>query len=127
MVKLDHLSLAVSDWRAARDWYVGCLGFKVEFEVPAGGPSGGGVVALQDDAGLTVFLEQVAEQVLSGQGAYTLQLDDVDTACARLAAAGVPFLAEPQKLFWGYGAELADPDGHVWRLYDETTMREKGG
>jgi hypothetical protein len=34
--------------------------------------------------------------------------------------------AQPQKLFWGYGAELRDPDGHLIRLWDELSMREKG-
>jgi hypothetical protein len=27
--------------------------------------------------------------------------------------------------FWGYGPELADPDGYVIRLWDEKSMREK--
>lgn len=126
MVKLDHVSLPVSDWRVSRDWYVGHLGFGVEFEAPAGGASGAGVVALQDDAGLTVFLNQTAEPIQSGQAAYTLQVDDVDAAFARLGAAGVRFITPPGKQFWGYGAVLADPDGHVLHLWDETSMREKG-
>jgi len=58
MVKLDHITLAVGDWSMFRDWYVGHLGFKVEFEVPCGGSCGLGVVAIQDDAGFTLFLEQ---------------------------------------------------------------------
>jgi catechol 2,3-dioxygenase-like lactoylglutathione lyase family enzyme len=36
------------------------------------------------------------------------------------------FVAQPQKLFWGYGAELRDPDGYLIRLWDEISMREKG-
>lgn len=47
MAKLDHVSLAVRDWRVSRDWYM--------------------------------------------------------------------------------RAEIADPDGHVIRLWDEKSMREKGG
>jgi hypothetical protein len=34
--------------------------------------------------------------------------------------------ARPQKLFWGYGAELTDPDGYLVRLWDEQSMKEKG-
>jgi len=34
MVKLDHLAITVRDYRASRDWYVGNLGLRVEFEVP---------------------------------------------------------------------------------------------
>ena len=37
MPKLDHLTIAVSDWRRSRDWYVGNLGFRLEFEIPEGG------------------------------------------------------------------------------------------
>ena len=35
------------------------------------------------------------------------------------------FAHGPEKNFWGYGAELADPDGYLVRLWDEHTMREK--
>jgi catechol 2,3-dioxygenase-like lactoylglutathione lyase family enzyme len=127
MVKLDHLGFAVSDWRRSRDWYVGNLGFKVEFEVPEGGDNGQGVVALQDDAGLTVFLNQTDAPIQSGQAGYTLQIDDVEAIHARLTAAGIEFRAAPSKQFWGYGAVLADPDGHLLYLYDEASMAAKGG
>jgi hypothetical protein len=30
-------------------------------------------------------------------------------------------------LLWGYGAELRDPGGYLVFLWDETSMREKGG
>jgi len=33
----------------------------------------------------------------------------------------------PARQFWGYGAILTDPDGHRLHLYDEISMREKGG
>ena len=31
------------------------------------------------------------------------------------------------KVFWGYGAELRDPDGYRLRLWDQKSMKEKGG
>ena len=34
MIKLDHLTIPVSDRERSRDWYVATLGLKVEFEVP---------------------------------------------------------------------------------------------
>lgn len=126
MVKLDHLMIAVSDWKASRDWYVRHFGFSIEFEVPGGGQSGLGVAALQDDAGLSVFLEQRAEAILSGQSSYTLQVDGVDETYERLSAAGVHFLTPPSKQFWGYGAVLSDPDGHLLMLYDQASMAAKG-
>lgn len=126
MVKLDHLMLPVSDWRGSRDWYVRHFGFSIEFEEEGGGLSGLGVAALQDDAGLSVFLEQKAEPILSGQSAYTLQVDDIEQTCERLRDAGATIVTPPSKQFWGYGAVAADPDGHLLHLYDAASMAEKG-
>lgn len=125
MVKLDHLMIPVSDWQTSRDWYVEHFGFSIEFEEAAGGLSGLGVAALQDDAGLSVFLEQRTEQILSGQSAYTLQVDDVEETCDRLRGAGATLVSPPSKQFWGYGAVAADPDGHLLHLYDATSMAAK--
>jgi catechol 2,3-dioxygenase-like lactoylglutathione lyase family enzyme len=126
MVKLDHASIPVSQWRRSRDWYIGNLGLRLEFEVEQGGRDGLGVAALQDDAGFTLFLEQVSAPVHSGQATYTLQVDDVDDLHRRLGTAGVAFAAPPSKQFWGYGAVLHDPDGHVLHLWDELSMAAKG-
>ena len=52
VVKLDHLTLSVRDYLAARDWYVSNLGLALEFEIPERG-----VAALQDSGGFTLFLE----------------------------------------------------------------------
>ncbi|MFZ0212422.1 MAG: VOC family protein [Candidatus Acidiferrales bacterium] len=127
MVKLDHAKLTVKDWRAARDWYIKHLGLKLEFEAAAGGPAKLGVAALHDDAGFTLFLEQVAECIPPCGCVHNFQVSDVDAKCRELSASGVRILRAPGKQFWGYGAELADPDGHVLYLWDEKSMREKGG
>ena len=42
------------------------------------------------------------------------------------AMAGVTLEKAPQKLYWGYGAELRDPDGYLLHVWDERSMREKG-
>ena len=126
MTRLDHLMLPVRDWRASRDFYAHYLGFAVEFELPEGGPDGLGVAAMQDDGGLTLFLEQQAGPIASGPGSHTLQVDDVEAFYRRLAGAGVAFVSPPAKHFWGYGATLVDPDGHLFHVYDERSMREKG-
>ena len=121
MIKLDHLSIPVRDASVSRDWYRRVLGLAVEFEVPQRH-----TVALQDGFGFTIF-------VFTGEGAIvpscvlTFQVEDVDALHQRLSAAGVAFVHGPQKMDWGYGAELQDPDGYRIRLWDERTMREKGG
>ena len=122
MTKLDHLTIRVRDLDGARAWYIGHLGLKLEFEVP-----GRRTVALQDDAGLTLFLDETAGDVAADGVVLTFQIADVEEMHGRLVAAGVPFVAPPGKRFWGYGAELRDPDGHLVLLWDEVSMREKGG
>ncbi len=57
--------------------------------------------------------------------ALWFQVDDVDRTFADWSGRGVAFAHGPQKNFWGYGAELADPDGYLVRLWDERAMREK--
>jgi len=115
------MMLPVSDCAASRDWYVKHLGFKVEFE-----SIGTGTIAIQDDDGFTIFLQKTAKPLVNEKCALTIQVEDVDSVCQRLAEKGLKFLELPKRLFWGYGAEIADPDGYVIRLWDEVSMREKG-
>ena len=124
MAKVDHIRIAVCDWRASRDWYQKCLGLKVEFEVPDGGEAKLGVAAMQDDSGLTLFLDQVQAVPPRCGCVLYFQVDDVDETHHRLEGAGIQLQQPPQKFYWGYGAELADPDGHVIRIWDERSMHE---
>ncbi len=121
MVRLDHLGFPVSDWKRSRDWYRDNLGFAVEFEIPERGTA-----AMKDDADLTVFLTE-GEVVFCPGLAFTIQVDDVDAKHRELAARGIAFVHPPMKVFWGYGAELLDSDGYRLQLWDETSMKEKGG
>jgi len=121
MPRLDHLSLPVHDWRKSRDWYKDHLGFEVEFEVPERKTA-----AMRDEADLTIFLYD-GEVVVCPGISFTVQVDDVEAKHAALVAAGVPFAHPPMKVFWGYGAELCDPDGYRLRLWDQKSMKEKGG
>ena len=121
MLKLDHLSLPVRDYRVSRDWYRSVLGLEIEFEIPDHDTA-----AMRDEYDFTIFLAGGAPAVTPGC-ALTFQVDDVEAMHARLAAAGVAFVHGPQRVFWGYGAELIDPDGYPVRLWDARTMREKGG
>jgi catechol 2,3-dioxygenase-like lactoylglutathione lyase family enzyme len=120
--RLDHISLPVKDWRASRDWRRDKLGFEVEFEI-----EDAGVAAMRDDADLTVFFGQADDVTVSPGLALAIRVDDVDAKSAELAGSGVAFEHPPQKVFWGYGAELLDPDGYRLRLWDEETMKTKGG
>ena len=121
MVKLDHLTLFVRDYQVARDWYVNNLGLSTEFETPERF-----VAALQDSAGFTLFLEQAPFLPSHPACLLYFQVDSVDQTYQRLRQQGVGFRTAPSRQFWGYGAELADPDGYVVRLWDAASMQSKG-
>jgi predicted enzyme related to lactoylglutathione lyase len=118
MLKLDHLRITVADLARSRDWYVGTLGMKVEFEMPDRR-----TVALQDTEGFTIFLQQAPSVPSPGGCALWFQVADVDATFAEWSARGIAFAHEPRKTYWGYGAELVDPDGYRVRLWDERSMK----
>jgi catechol 2,3-dioxygenase-like lactoylglutathione lyase family enzyme len=119
---LDHLTLFVRNADRSRDWYANTLGLKVEFEVQT--PR---AVALQDSGGFGLFVEQRPAEECKPSCVVTFRVEDVDALARTLQTKGVSFSAMPQKLFWGYGAELRDPDGYLVLLWDERSMKEKGG
>jgi catechol 2,3-dioxygenase-like lactoylglutathione lyase family enzyme len=119
MLKFDHLALPVTDWTASRDWYVNILGLSVEFEVAERK-----TVAVRDEFDFTIFLNQAAAPGASGVALW-FQVKDVDAAAAALERKGARFNHMPAKMFWGYGAELVDPDGYLVRLWDEASMNRK--
>jgi len=120
MLKFDHLALPVADLAASRAWYVDVLGMSVEFEM-----QDRGAVAVRDEFDFTIFLGQAARPPKPDGVALWFQVADVDATCAALVARGVGFVHPPEKKFWGYGAELKDPDGYLVRLWDQATMKTK--
>jgi catechol 2,3-dioxygenase-like lactoylglutathione lyase family enzyme len=120
MLRFDHLRIPVGDLARSRAWYVRTLGMTVEFEVPDRR-----TVALQDTEGFTIFLQEVAASVVPNQCALWFQVADVEATFAERSARGITFAHGPRKSYWGYGVELVDPDGHLVRLWDERSMKEK--
>ncbi len=120
MVKLNHIRIAVKDYRSSRDWYIENMGLKLEFEIRRRR-----VAALQDDSGVTLILEQVEGEIDADNCILAFEVEDVEAKFKRLSASGVRFVHSPKKRFWGYGAELKDPSGYRIQLWDEVTMREK--
>src|SRR5262245_57808860 len=103
MPKFDHLTLPVSDWEQSRDWYVQRLDMKVEFELTV--PH---TAALQDEDLFTIFLQQSDGSARPKGVALYFKVQDVEALHGRLAGAGLGFNHPPQRVFWGYGAELTD-------------------
>ncbi len=121
MLKLDHLTIPVSDWNRSRDWYAKILGLTVEFGV-AERLTG----AMQDENDFTVFLEQSSGSPLASGLALTFQVADVQASFEEISRRGCQFLNPPSQQYWGYGAELRDPDGYLVRLWDQKSMEENG-
>ena len=117
MAKISHLVLPVSDLAESRDWYVGKLGFKLERERD-------GVVGIRDQSGLTIFLQKTEGGLAGKKITLTIQVDSVDRKHEELASMGVRFVSSPKLQFWGYGAEVLDPDGYTNHLWDEVTMQK---
>jgi lactoylglutathione lyase len=69
--------------------------------------------------------ELVEPAVVGGRDAgsrfqFTLNVDDVDAACADLGKRGVTFLNGPMDRPWGVRtASFTDPGGHVWEIAQE--------
>jgi len=120
MLRFDHLRIPVTDLDRSRRWYVDTLGLAVEFEVPDRQ-----TVALQDGHDFTIFLQKVADSVIPNGCALWFQVLDVDATVAEWQRRGVVFAHEPRKSYWGYSAELQDPDGYLIRLWDERSMKER--
>ena len=116
MAKISHMVLPVSDIYKLRDWYVGKLGFTLEREQEE-------AIGIKDESGLTIFLIKTAASLTGQKITLTIQVDNVETRHEELASLGVKFVSPPKRQFWGYGAEVLDPDGYMNHLWDEVTMR----
>ena len=121
MIKFDHMNLPVTDYKRSRDWYTENFGFKVEFEVPERQ-----TVSLEDSEGMGIFLYEPKMALAGAKCSLYFQIDSVDTKFKELQSKGVTFVNPPGSYFWGYGAELRDPDGYQILLWDRRSMREKG-
>ena len=86
MVRLDHLALPVGRLDRSRRWYTGNLGLRVEFEIPERRTA-----ALQDDAGLTLFIFESTDESIRPSCTLTFQVDDVDGKFLELSGRGVKF------------------------------------
>jgi catechol 2,3-dioxygenase-like lactoylglutathione lyase family enzyme len=115
MAKVSHIVLPVADVQKSREWYVNTLGFTLEREREE-------AVGIKDQSGLTIFLIKATDPLAGQKITLTIQVGDVDSKHQELATLGVGFVSPPKLQFWGYGAEVLDPDGYMNHLWDEVTM-----
>ena len=77
---------------------------------------------IKDESGLTIFLVNATDPLAGQTITLTIQVGNVDSRHHELTNVGVPFVSPPKRQFWGYGAEVLDPDGYMNHLWDEVTM-----
>ena len=84
---------------------------------------GGGSFLVRFHSALTIFLLKTAAGLAGQKITLTSQVDNVESKHQELASLGVKFVSPPKRQFWGYGAEVLDPEGYINHLWDEVTMR----
>lgn len=122
-------TLVVPDYDAARDFYVGALGFALiedkEMGLDANGntkrwlvveATGGGRLLLAK-AGNDAQRDAIGNQA-GGRVAFFLQTDDFQSCYDRFKAAGVTFNEEPRHEPYGSVAVFSDPFGNTWDLIE---------
>ena len=120
MMKFDHLNLPVSD-----------LDDRATGRSPRSASRSSSrcrtrrTVALNDGEGFAIFLQEKPERRAERHRPVVPGRRCRCHLSPQWSARGVAFAHGPQKNFWGYGAELADPDGYFVRLWDERSMAEK--
>lgn len=115
------ITLFVEDLNAARQFYLDVFGLPVFFEnddsvVFKFGDTLVNLLQIGQAAGL-IGPAPVASREAGARFQFTLQVDDVDAMCAKLAALGVKLLNGPMDRPWGpRTASFADPGGHLWEI-----------
>ena len=121
LTKIDAITLFVADPRRSREFY------ERVFEVSPLVEDATSVAFAFDGAVVNLLARSSAPELISpaavadpDAGAsiqLTLEVEDVDAACAELAAKGVTLLNGPMNRPWGIRtASFVDPDGHIWEV-----------
>lgn len=118
---IGAVTLVQEDLESARAFYVRVFELPVvyEDENSAVFRFGGTLVNLlrASVASEAVAPAEVAPRAAGQRVLFTLDVDDVDAMCERLAARGMRILSGPVDRPWGIRtASFEDPGGHLWEL-----------
>jgi catechol 2,3-dioxygenase-like lactoylglutathione lyase family enzyme len=115
------ITLFVEDLGEAKQFYCEVFGLAVFFE-----DDDSAVFKFGDTLVNLLKVEQapeligpavVAPREAGARFQFTLEVDDVDAMCARLAAQGVEPINGPMDRPWGpRTASFMDPGGHIWEI-----------
>ena len=115
------ITLFVEDLAASKDFYRRAFERPVAFEDADSAVFmfGSTAVNLLKVSAAPELIEpaQVAPAGAGSRAVLTVEVDDVDAACAHLQAAGITLLNGPIDRPWGpRTASFADPSGHIWEI-----------
>jgi len=118
---IDAITLFVEDLERSKLFYQDVFGLSVFFE-----DENSAVFKFQNTLinllKIPAAIDLIKPGVVASAGAgsrfqFTIPVDDVDAACADLAARGVELLNGPMNRPWGIRtASLTDPGGHISEL-----------
>lgn len=120
-------TILVTDQDTALDFYVNKLGFEKRADVPMGpgaprwievAPSGAQTVVVLATKDFSPDEEtgRLFESLVGKYNGLVFATDDLDATYKTLTERGVSFSTQPTKEFWGYYAEVQDPDGNTLML-----------
>jgi catechol 2,3-dioxygenase-like lactoylglutathione lyase family enzyme len=124
---VSRVTVVVDDYDAAIDFFVGALGFELvedTVSVSGGGREKRWVEVRPPGAQTGILLARAdgAEQAAvvgrqtGGRVGFFLQVDDFDTAYARMTAAGVEFVGTPRSEPYGRVVVFTDVARNRWDL-----------
>lgn len=118
---ISAITLFVEDLDAAKQFYEKVFDLAVFFEDPDSAVYKFGNILVNllktSEAGELIEPARVASRTSGSRFVFTLEVDDVDAICTRLAERGVNLLNGPVDRPWGpRTASFMDPDGHIWEI-----------
>ncbi|HEX7474001.1 MAG TPA: VOC family protein [Candidatus Limnocylindrales bacterium] len=119
--RIGAITLFVEDLEAAKRFYVEVFGLPVHFEDDASAVFDFGNTLINllktSEAGELIEPATVAPPDAGSRVQFTIDVDDVDAMCLRLAERGVDLLNGPMDRPWGIRtASFRDPGGHIWEI-----------
>lgn len=125
MPTVSAITLFVEDLAAAKDFYARAFDLQVHYEDPESVVFAFGttLINLLVTSAAPELIEPatVASPNAGSRSQITVDVTDVDAACAQLASRGVELLNGPIDRPWGVRtASFRDPAGHIWELAQPT-------
>jgi len=122
---VSAITLFVEDLAAAKDFYARAFDLQVHYEDPESVVFAFGttLINLLVTSAAPELIEPatVASPNAGSRSQITVDVTDVDAACAQLASRGVELLNGPIDRPWGVRtASFRDPAGHIWELAQPT-------